>query len=142
MPNTFWRGRKTRVIFDIDNTKIPLVIQKWSVEEEAVDHDDGICGEDRNRKDRTVTGYAGKMDILLEDLKPIKALITNTQNDDAGVESLAKSITWAITHQGITEGFQAGGQIVVKWNLDVGGMPEPGKTTITWRSQYFTTVQR
>ena len=72
--------------------------------------------------------------------KPIKALIKNTQNDDAGVEPLVKAISWGITHQGITEGFQAGGTIVVKWNLDVGGMAEPGKTTITWRSQYFTAV--
>ncbi|GEM_PF-6517469 len=140
MANSFWRGRKTKVAFSIDNTKVVLVVQKWSVEESAVDHDDGICGEDRNRPDRTVTGYSGKMDVLLEDLKPIKALIKNTQNDDAGVEPLVKAISWGITHQGITEGFQAGGTIVVKWNLDVGGMAEPGKTTITWRSQYFTAV--
>lgn len=140
MANAFWRGRKTRVAFAIDNTKVALVVQKWRVEESAVDHDDGICGEDRNRPDRTVTGYNGTMEILLEDLKPIKALILNTQNDDAGVEPLVKAISWAITHQGITEGFQAGGKIVVKWNLDVGGMAEAGKVTITWRSQYFTAV--
>lgn len=140
MANSFWRGRKTRPVFMIDNTKVTLVVQKWSVEETCVDHDDGICGEDRNRPDRTVTGYNGKFEVLNEDCKVIKALIQNTQNDDAGVEPLVKAITWGITHQGITEGFQAGGKIVVKWNLDVGGMAEPGKTTITWRSQYFTPV--
>lgn len=138
MAGPHWAGRNATFSFYLNNDKIVLNTKSWSCKPNLTEVVDDLCGEDRSRLDSFVNYYELQVEAYMADLKPVIALLNDTNNRDQNVLPLRKQVALTIKpNDGSKVAFVASEVSIGAWELSVSGQKERAMIKIPFKARYF-----
>jgi len=132
-------GAVLRLYFDGD--PLQLKVTRWSVKRSSVTHNDGVCGEDRDRLDSTTNHYDISCRVKIEDVKELLKLMDDQKPKDAHTAPPVKAASLALKDRsGAKSAFVAEAIEIDGWALDSAGRSDALEIDIPMRARYWGTA--
>jgi hypothetical protein len=137
----FTRGQNVILKLFQDGSPIVFAAKNWKVEENALEANDGVNGEIRDRLDKVTNYYSGTVDIYTENKDVMQTILDAQDANDAQGFPLKQSAAVLKKHRdGTRAAYMMQEAVFGPWADDAPGRAENNMIQLKFRFRYWKAV--
>lgn len=137
----FASGKNNKIVLVLNEKRVEIEAKNWTVEENATEDEDDVCGEDRSRPQKVVNFYTMSIECFVKNAKLLKALIDYSKHLDLLTGPQESAIGMMIyPNDGSAALFEGREVLIGAWRYASGDRRSRSMTTIPIKVRYFEPV--